>query len=202
MSKFPNFMLILGPNAANFWANITTLVEIESKYNCKVVAHLKKENRKAPYAVYVDENVQTDYNTRLQRELTKNPEHPIAILSPKCANYYTVSSFINFNILCFSVSPTRTDVPHRIQRVKPPFGARSMASTSDGNCSGRTGRTMSRYGRTSFLWERMVIMRRIWRQLRRFYPMAMKRLSCRMGRSCFVSMYQASRYLVSIHCFD
>ncbi|OCK75222.1 FAD/NAD(P)-binding domain-containing protein [Lepidopterella palustris CBS 459.81] len=86
VTKFPNFMLTLGPNAANFWSNITTLVEIQCNYNCKLIKQIKQKNQKNAYALYVDPQVQKDYNAWIKRLMGG-----IAILSPNCSNYYTNS---------------------------------------------------------------------------------------------------------------
>lgn len=79
-------MLMLGPNSANNWSNLTTIVEIQARYNCKLIKHLKQENNKAPYALYVDPAAQQSYNSWIQSNMGD-----VAILSSNCSNYYTVS---------------------------------------------------------------------------------------------------------------
>lgn len=88
VSKFPNFMMLMGPNGANFWSNLTTLVQIQANYNCQLVNHLKKKNEKGPYALYVDEDAQSAYNKFIKDKKTMGP---IAVLAPGCKNFYTNS---------------------------------------------------------------------------------------------------------------
>ncbi|OQU93636.1 hypothetical protein CLAIMM_00118 [Cladophialophora immunda] len=83
VSKFPNFMLLMGPNAANFWSNIPFLVQVQVKYNCQLVAHIKKQINKGPYGLYIKPEVQSAYNDWIQANMGN-----IAILSPNCSNYY------------------------------------------------------------------------------------------------------------------
>ncbi|KAI9743669.1 MAG: hypothetical protein M1818_002985 [Claussenomyces sp. TS43310] len=84
VNKFPNFLLIFGPNSANFWSNVTTLIQIQARYNAKVIKHLKQKSRKGPYAVNVKQKVQENYNDYIQNNMGD-----IAIKSPNCSNYYT-----------------------------------------------------------------------------------------------------------------
>ena len=92
VSKFPNYLLMMGPNAANFWSNLTTLIQIQAKYNCGVIRKLKDENKKTPFAVYVDEKVQKEYNEHIQDRKVLGD---LAILAPGCHNYYTVCWTLN-----------------------------------------------------------------------------------------------------------
>lgn len=86
VNKFPNFMMMLGPNSANFWSNLTTLVEIQAKYNVKLIKQIKAECHRGPYAMNVKAGAQEEYNTFIKNNLGN-----IAILSPNCNNYYTNS---------------------------------------------------------------------------------------------------------------
>lgn len=88
VSKFPNFMMLMGPNGANFWSNLTTLIQIQATYNSKLVKHLKEKNENRPYAMYVNETVQREYNEYIR---DKDTMGPIAVLAPGCHNFYTVS---------------------------------------------------------------------------------------------------------------
>jgi len=82
---FPNFMLMMGPNAANFWSNVSTLVEIQARYNVQMMRHIKKQCQKVgPYALDVSAEAQDSYNAWIQRNMGN-----IAIISPGCSNYYT-----------------------------------------------------------------------------------------------------------------
>jgi len=81
-------MMLMGPNGANFWSNLTTLIQIQASYNCQLVKHLKQKNQDGPYAMYVDEDVQTEYNKFIRNKKTMGP---IAVLAPGCVNFYTVS---------------------------------------------------------------------------------------------------------------
>ncbi|GAB7356265.1 hypothetical protein MBLNU459_g7075t1 [Dothideomycetes sp. NU459] len=88
VSKFPNFMLMLGPNSANNWSNLTTIVEIQARYNCQLIRHLKENNKEGPYALYVDPLAQKDYNNWIQSNMGD-----VAILSSNCSNYYKACGF-------------------------------------------------------------------------------------------------------------
>jgi cation diffusion facilitator CzcD-associated flavoprotein CzcO len=90
VANFPNMCLMLGPNAANFWSNLTTIVETQCKYNTKLIKHIKQKNQKNLYALTVNPKVQAWYN-----EWIKSKMKGIAILSPNCSNYYTVSATLN-----------------------------------------------------------------------------------------------------------
>jgi len=83
-------MMLMGPNGANFWSNLTTLIQIQANYNCQLVKHLKQKNQDGPYAMYVDEDVQTEYNKFIRNKKTMGP---IAVLAPGCVNFYTVSPY-------------------------------------------------------------------------------------------------------------
>lgn len=82
--------MLMGPNGGNFWSNLTTLVQIQANYNSQLVKHLKQKNQDRPYAMYVNENVQTEYNKNIRDPKTIGP---IAVLAPGCKNYYTVSAY-------------------------------------------------------------------------------------------------------------
>ncbi|KAF2494380.1 FAD/NAD(P)-binding domain-containing protein [Lophium mytilinum] len=84
VANFPNMCLMLGPNAANFWSNLTTIVEVQCNYNAKLIKHIKQKNQIGPYALTVDPKVQEWYN-----EWIKSKMKGIAILSANCSNYYT-----------------------------------------------------------------------------------------------------------------
>jgi len=84
VSQFPNFFLMMGPNAANFWSSLPALVETQAKYNCKIIQHIKNKTKKGPYGMYVDDKVQKEYNEELQRKMP-GP----TIFSSNCYNYYT-----------------------------------------------------------------------------------------------------------------
>lgn len=86
VNDFPNFMMMLGPNSANFWSNLTTLVEIQAKYNVQLIRKIKAECRTGPYALEITEKAQSEYNDYIQNNMGN-----IAILSPGCNNYYTNS---------------------------------------------------------------------------------------------------------------
>jgi hypothetical protein len=85
-------MMMMGPNGANFWSNLPTIIQIQAKYNSQLVNHLKKKNQDGPYAMYVDEDVQTKYNKLIRDKKTLGP---IAVLAPGCKNFYTVSKHKN-----------------------------------------------------------------------------------------------------------
>ena len=87
VAGFPNFMMMLGPNSANFWSNLTTVARIQAKYNTKLIAHIKKQCRNRPFALNVSEKAESDYNAWIQRSMGN-----IAIISPNCHNYYTNAS--------------------------------------------------------------------------------------------------------------
>ncbi|KAG9665052.1 FAD/NAD(P)-binding domain-containing protein, partial [Aureobasidium melanogenum] len=88
VNKFPNFMMMLGPNSANFWSNLTTLVEIQAKYNVQLIKRIKAEcDTNGPYAMNVTAEAQDAYNKEIQGKMGN-----IAILSPGCNNYYTNST--------------------------------------------------------------------------------------------------------------
>lgn len=78
-------MLIMGPNAANFWSNIPFLVQVQVKYNSQLVARIKKQTQKGPYGLYIKPEIQEEYNDWIQANMGD-----IAILSPNCSNYYKV----------------------------------------------------------------------------------------------------------------
>lgn len=84
VNGFPNFMMMLGPNSANFWSNLTTVARIQAKYNCNLIGHIKKQCQNAPYALNVTEKAQREYNIWIQGQIG-----PVAVISPNCHNYYT-----------------------------------------------------------------------------------------------------------------
>jgi cation diffusion facilitator CzcD-associated flavoprotein CzcO len=84
VNKFPNFMMMLGPNSANFWSNLTLVCLIQARYNSRLIKKIRDECRKAPYALNVSEKAQEDYNKYIYGAMGN-----IAILSPGCHNYYT-----------------------------------------------------------------------------------------------------------------
>ena len=91
VSQFPNFFIMFGPNAGAPWANLTTVFEVQANYVARVVHHIKRESSrrdKAPYAMMVEPGVQKRFNEWIQANMG-----PLAIISPNCSNYYTVSSF-------------------------------------------------------------------------------------------------------------
>ncbi|KAF7555500.1 hypothetical protein G7Z17_g2138 [Cylindrodendrum hubeiense] len=83
VTDFPSLFLTLGPNSTNYWSNITTVVEIQVNYHCKVLQRIKKEIKKGPYAVYPDGQVQDGFNDWL-----KNNRGSPAFLSGQCATYH------------------------------------------------------------------------------------------------------------------
>ncbi|VUC36292.1 unnamed protein product [Clonostachys rosea] len=83
VSGFPNLFLTLGPNSTNYWSNITTVVEIQIKYHCKILRHLKRQARKGPYAIHPNPNVQIQFNDWL-RDNRGTP----SFLTPGCATYH------------------------------------------------------------------------------------------------------------------
>jgi hypothetical protein len=89
VSQFPNFLIMFGPNAGAPWANLTTVFEVQANYVARMVRHIKRESSrrdKAPYAMMVDPGVQKCFNEWIQANMG-----PLAIISPNCSNYYTVS---------------------------------------------------------------------------------------------------------------
>ena len=84
VNKFPNFMMMLGPNSANFWSNLTFVCLIQARYNVKLIKHIKRQCQASPYALNVSEKAQAEYNRDIYSQMGN-----IAVLSPGCHNYYT-----------------------------------------------------------------------------------------------------------------
>jgi len=78
----------MGPNGANFWSCVPTLIQIQANYNSQMVKHLKQKSRNGPYAIYPSEQSQKEFNAYIKNKDTLGP---IAVLAPGCRNYYTVS---------------------------------------------------------------------------------------------------------------
>jgi hypothetical protein len=77
--------LTLGPNSTNYWSNLTTVVEIQANYHCKMVKHIKKMCEHSTYVLYPDNRVQKQYNKWL-RENRGTP----SFLAEQCATYHKV----------------------------------------------------------------------------------------------------------------
>jgi hypothetical protein len=134
VSKFPNFMMMMGPNGANFWSCLPTIIQIQARYNSKLVRHLKERNQKAPYAIYVKEDVQKAYNDYIRDRKTQGP---IAVLAPGCHNFYTVSETV--------INPTQANRQKRIPKAKLPFGTLYMDMSMDGDCESPTSEIIPFY---------------------------------------------------------
>lgn len=80
--------MILGPNSANFWSNIPTLVQIQTRYNIRLMTQIKRESQQRPYALSVTKEAIEDYNQEINAMITPD----LAVLSPNCNNYYTNNS--------------------------------------------------------------------------------------------------------------
>jgi hypothetical protein len=135
VSKFPNFMMMMGPNGANFWSCLPTIIQIQAQYNCKLVRHLKEQNQKAPYAIYVKEDVQKSYNDYIRDRKTQGP---IAVLAPGCHNFYTVSET--------AINQTQANRQKRTPKAKLPFGTLSTDMSTDGDCESQTWEIIPFYG--------------------------------------------------------
>lgn len=125
--------MLMGPNGGNFWSNLTTLIQIQANYNCQLVKHLKQKNRDGPYAMYVDEDVQTDYNKFIRDRKTMGP---IAVLAPGCKNFYTVIIYEN------APDTIVADSCERTRKAKQPFGILYMGMFTDGDCEDQTTKIM------------------------------------------------------------
>ena len=89
VSQFPNYLIMFGPNSAAPWANLTTVFEVQANYIVRTIRHIKRESSrrdKAPYTMMVEPGVQKRFNEWIQANMG-----PLAIISPNCSNYYTVS---------------------------------------------------------------------------------------------------------------
>ncbi|KAL7756940.1 hypothetical protein ACKLNR_013933 [Fusarium oxysporum f. sp. zingiberi] len=83
VTGFPNLFLTLGPNSTSYWSNITTVVEIQIKWHCKMIQHIKANSHHSQYAVYPKVDVQKQFNDWL-RENRGTP----SFLEPTCATYH------------------------------------------------------------------------------------------------------------------
>lgn len=98
-ANFPNLFFTVGPNSTNYWANLTTIVEIQVNYHCKLLRHIKKESKNGHvgYALSPNPDVQAEYNKWL-----KDNQHSLGLpsfLAPACANYNRVGIEMLTNIL-------------------------------------------------------------------------------------------------------
>lgn len=137
VSQFPNMMLILGPNSANNWANLTTLVQVQATYNCKVIRRLKEKNAKEAYAMYPDPMVQLSWNKWIQNNLKGT-----VVLESSCSNYYTASTVRSRGIAA-------ADVFARARVESLAIGILFMATSTLTGCIGRGGMTLWRSGSPS-----------------------------------------------------
>lgn len=87
VNKFPNFFLVLGPNSANFWSNLTTLVEVQTRYNADLIKYIRNKCRTQAFAMNVKADVQQQYNDHMFSTIGD-----VAVVSPGCQNYYTNDS--------------------------------------------------------------------------------------------------------------
>jgi hypothetical protein len=66
VTNFLNLFLTLRPNSTNYGSNLTTVVEIQANYHCKMVKHSKKMCQHSTYVLYPDDRVQKQYNEWLR----------------------------------------------------------------------------------------------------------------------------------------
>jgi hypothetical protein len=94
-----------------------------------LVRHLKEQNQKAPYAIYVKEDVQKAYNDYIRDRKTQGL---IAVLAPGCHNFYTVSKI--------AINPTQVNRQKRIPKAKLPFRTLYTDMSTDGGCGSPTSK--------------------------------------------------------------
>lgn len=85
ITGFPNLFLTCGPNSTNYWSNITTVVEIQINWHCKMIKLIKSMTKQGTYVVYPRKDVQKALNDWL-RENRGTP----SFLEPECATYHKV----------------------------------------------------------------------------------------------------------------
>src|SRR5579871_3523562 len=102
---------MFGPNSGAPWANLTTTFEIQAGYILKHIKHIKNQVRKrgSNYAMMVEAGVQERYNQWIQANMG-----PLAIRSPNCSNYYTVTF-----PLTFVLTMTEFERSHFVQLAIP-----------------------------------------------------------------------------------
>lgn len=125
--------MLMGPNGANFWSNLPTLIQIQANYNTQLIKHIKKKTGAGAYAMYVDEKVQTDYNKFIRDKKTMGH---IAVLAPGCRNFYTVSVDKSDQDVMSADSCDRT------QKARQLSGIHFMDMYTDGECENQTTSTM------------------------------------------------------------
>jgi cation diffusion facilitator CzcD-associated flavoprotein CzcO len=86
VANFPNFLMMLGPNSANFWSTLPVVIQIQAKYNAKVIKRIKQKSQKKAYAMSVTMEAQNEFNKWINENMDG-----IALASPGCSNYYTNS---------------------------------------------------------------------------------------------------------------
>jgi len=86
---------MFGPNSAAPWANLTTVFEVQANYIARTIRHIKRESSQAPYAMMVEPGIQKRFNEWIQANMG-----PLAIVSPNCSNYYTVSGALISLLMC------------------------------------------------------------------------------------------------------
>ncbi|PCD26089.1 hypothetical protein BFJ63_vAg15083 [Fusarium oxysporum f. sp. narcissi] len=84
---YPNFFMTLGPNSGNYWANATTVIQLQIDYHCKMVKHIKTQNQIAPYALHPTAEAQDKHN-----EILKKERGSPAFLSENCSTYHKSST--------------------------------------------------------------------------------------------------------------
>src|SRR5579862_8179607 len=121
---------MFGPNSGAPWANLTTTFEIQAGYILKHIKHIKNQVRKrgSNYAMMVEAGVQERYNQWIQANMG-----PLAIRSPNCSNYYTVT-----------FPPYIGADNDRVRKVTFRSIGHSMAITTDGAFEKYNSVTLSR----------------------------------------------------------
>jgi hypothetical protein len=84
---------------------------------------LKQQNQKAPYAIYIKEDVQKAYNDYIRDRKTQGP---IAVLAPGCHNFYTVSELV--------INSAQANKQDRTPKAKLLFGTLYTGMSTDGDC--------------------------------------------------------------------
>lgn len=69
--NFPNYLMMLGPSTLSAQSDIKTAIDIQSKYNAKVIALVWRENQRSPYALGISRAAQSAHGEQKSDDSSK-----------------------------------------------------------------------------------------------------------------------------------